>query len=317
MTRAENAYNAAAAWIIRREDGEWSEKDAAEFKAWLTESDGNRAAYWRLNHSWAEADRIGAVGVQPVDARHRPRWRPYAIAASVALLFGIGSLAYWKDRSIEVAATTHYETVVGGHKRVSLADGSQVELNTKTRLRAAMGVAAREVWLDDGEAFFEIAKRKGRPFVVHAGPKTVTVLGTKFSVRRDGDRIYVAVKEGRVRIDDVAAAKSPRSTVIAAGDVAVTTGVSILVSAADPERVEARLAWRDGMLGFDQTPLSDVAAEFNRYNEKKLVVADDGTGSLRIGGSFNATNVDAFARLLRDAYGLRIEDRGSEVLIAE
>lgn len=316
MKRAETALDTAGAWLVRHEDGDWSEADAAEFEAWLTESDGNRAAYWRLKHSWAEADRIAALGVLPSDIAPRRSWKPYAIAASVALLLGVGSLSSWHDNPREAAKATRYATSVGGHKRVGLDDGSKVELNTNTRLRAAMGVAAREVWLDEGEAFFEIAKREGRPFIVHAGAKTITVLGTKFSVRRDGKRVSVAVMEGRVRIDD-SGSTSPRSTVITAGDVAVTSGVSLLVSAADIGRVEARLAWRDGMLSFDQTALSDAAAEFNRYNEKKIAIAADGTGALRIGGSFRASNVDAFARLLRDAYGLRVEDRDGKILISE
>src|SRR3546814_1786430 len=64
MSRSEQAHDAAAAWIIRRENSDWSEQDQAAFDGWLAESDGNRAAYWRLKHSWNEADRIGSLGMR-------------------------------------------------------------------------------------------------------------------------------------------------------------------------------------------------------------------------------------------------------------
>ncbi|MFA6118212.1 MAG: FecR domain-containing protein [Sphingomonas sp.] len=70
------------------------------------------------------------------------------------------------------------------------------------------------------------------------------------------------------------------------------------------------------MLSFDQAKLADVAAEFNRYNDHKLVIADSNAAAIRIGGTFQASNVQVFARLLRDAYGLRIDRMGDEVTIS-
>src|SRR3546814_6644836 len=51
------------------------------------------------------------------------------------------------------------------------------------------------------------------------------------------------------------------------------------------------------MLKFDQAPLSEVATEFNRYNRRQIVVTDPAAAAIRIGGTFQASNVDAFARL--------------------
>ncbi|WP_348635604.1 FecR domain-containing protein, partial [Sphingobium sp. Sx8-8] len=82
------------------------------------------------------------------------------------------------------------------------------------------------------------------------------------------------------------------------------------------ERVENALAWRDGMLSFDQAPLTDVVAEFNRYNRTRLVVTDVQAGKIPIGGSFQASSVDSFTRLLRDAYGLKIERDDETVKIS-
>jgi transmembrane sensor len=205
-------------------------------------------------------------------------------------------------------ATKRIATAVGDRKVVALADGSKVELNTASRARVALTGRSREVWLDSGEAYFEVAHRDGLPFIVHAGNRQVTVLGTKFSVRRIGGEVAVSVLEGRVRVDEVEGSRSLRSTIIAGGDIARTSGPATLVIARSDKRVEDSLAWRDGMLSFDGTSLADAAAEFNRYNRKPIVVAGPDVGGMRIGGLFPATKPDAFVRLLRDAYGLKVEE---------
>lgn len=319
MSRAQEASDAAAAWIIRREHADWNDADQTMLDAWLTEADGNKAAYWRLRHSWREADRIGSLGVRPDERlqRHRPWW-PAALAASLALAIGLGTVGLaWRshDRPTPLA---RYDTPLGARRSVALADGSRVELNTKTAVRAAVSRSRREVWLDDGEAFFEIARDPAHPFVVHAGAKTVTVLGTRFSVRREAGKVTVAVLHGRVRVDDAQepGAAPASSATLTDGAFAISQGSSMLVTQRSEQKVEKRLAWRDGILAFDETPLEDAAAEFNRYNSLKIIVADRQAASIRVGGSFRASNVEAFSRLLRDAYGLKISRDGDTVKIS-
>jgi len=321
MSRAQHAAQAAADWIIRREDGQWSDADQADFDAWLSASDGNRAAYWRLKHSWRQADRIGALGqeapIAPVDRTAMMRWwKPLAAAASIVAIVGTATIATgpWRNPPTQVAQST-YGTATGGHRRVGLTDGSTVELNTRTRLRTALTRDRREVWLDQGEAYFEVAHIADRPFVVHAGSRTVTVLGTKFSVRRDGEKVTVSVVEGRVRVADVDQASVP-AAVISAGDVAIAQGPSTLFTEKSEQRVAGALAWRSGTLTFDKSPLSDVAAEFNRYNRKAIIVKDPETAAIRIGGSFPAEKPEIFVRLLRDAYGLTVETTDDTMIVS-
>jgi transmembrane sensor len=320
----------AARWLMLREEPEWSPADQAGLEAWLAQSMAHKAAYWRLEHGWREADRIRSLGdavapAAPIRASWVGRsWRPLAIAASIALVFmAVGSQFRWPSQwsGVQVAQQT-ISTSVGGHKRIPLNDGSEIELNTSTVLRAAVTPQKREVWLDQGEAYFEVKHSDRIPFVVHAGPRKITVLGTKFSVRRDGDRVTVSVVEGRVRVDEVVSGGSGRevtassSATVTTGDVAIADGRSTLITAQSPDRVENGLAWRDGMLTFDQATLADVATEFNRYNDRKLVIVDPDVASIRIGGSFQASNVDAFVRLLHDAYGLRVAYTEREVRIS-
>lgn len=317
---------AAARWLMRRDESDWRAEDQAALDAWLDQSMAHKAAFWRLEHGWRQADRLGSLGgaVMPTATPWFDRaWRPMAIAASIALvvLTAVFLRAPSLTAPVQVAQQT-FVTPVGGHQRVPLEDGSEIELNTGTVLRAAVSGDSRQVWLDRGEAYFEVKHSDRIPFIVYAGPRTVTVLGTKFSVRRDGDKVTVSVVEGRVRVAEEGAETPGRevsvtsSATVTTGDVAIGEGRSTLVATRSPERVANALAWRDGMLSFDQTSLGDVAAEFNRYNQRKLVIVDAEAASIRIGGTFQASNVDAFSRLLRDAYGLRVEGGDREVKIS-
>src|SRR3546814_3327421 len=109
-------HDAAAAWIIRRENSDWSEQDQAAFDGWLAESDGNRAAYWRLKHSWNEADRIGSLGMRaddiPAVRRVTQYWKPALAAASLALMVGIGAVQYSLKSPVSESAlaTMRYDT---------------------------------------------------------------------------------------------------------------------------------------------------------------------------------------------------------------
>ena len=316
MSRQRAIEDKALDWLIRKEEPDWSPMDQSELDAWLAEEMAHKAAFWRAEYGWREADRIGSLGA-PDHAPSPPglstgRWWPVLVAASLIAAVGIGSVAVAPVQVREA----RYDTPVGGHRVIPLADGSKVELNTATVVRTVLTEQSREVWLDAGEAFFEVVHREGLPFVVYAGKQTVTVLGTKFSVRRDRDgRVIVNVLEGRVRVDN-GKDSAGRAAIITAGDIAVTRGPSSLIASKSEEHVESALAWRNGMLNFDQTSLSDVAAEFNRYNSKPIVMADADVASISIGGSFRASNADAFVRLLRDAYGVKVEENADYIKIS-
>ncbi|HEX6859971.1 MAG TPA: FecR domain-containing protein [Caulobacteraceae bacterium] len=313
MNRALQIEEKAAAWLARRDADAWTDEDQAALEAWIAEDMGNRVAFLRLQAVWTHADRAAALkGARA--ALTPPLWRraPMRIAAGLAaaVVLGAGALG------LGLANPGHaFTTEVGGHATVPLADGTRVELNTDTRLRADITDDHRAVWLDRGEAYFEVAHDASRPFVVHAGERRITVLGTKFLVRRVGPGVEVAVVEGKVRVDPVRQAKA-KPAVLLRGDVAVAHDEATLLAPRSVERVENELSWRDGMLVFDRSTLSDAVAEFNRYNRRKLVVEGDAAADVRIGGSFEADNIDAFARLLEKAFGLSVEDRGDEIIIS-
>lgn len=314
MTGAAQTEELAARWIARMDESEWSDADQAELDAWLNEAMIHRVAFLRLQSVWRRADRLTVLRAPKAVIGSAVGFRPsYRMAAAIVAAVGIGAgvLAYAPQISGK-----RYATEIGQQTTVPLRDGTRVELNTDTRLRAVVDGEQRVVWLDKGEAYFEVAHDPSRPFVIHAGRKTITVLGTKFSVRRQGDDVKVAVVEGRVRVEPERITPSAQPAVATRGDLVVAQGAAVLLAARSVEKVESDLAWRNGALVFDRSSLADAVAEFNRYNRKKLVIGDEETRDLRIGGSFEADNVEAFARLLREAFGLHVEEKGDEIKIS-
>jgi transmembrane sensor len=331
VTALRELQDQAAQWIIAREEADWDSVRETELAAWLDQSDLHRVAFLRLERSWQEVDRLGSMGLSlepelpiaepyaPSRYEGTPKWIPAAVAAMFLMLlagtwlFIVPQERMGRPDEVEIA---RIEAPVGSRKLVNLPDGSRIEVNTASVLRAAVGERQREIWLDQGEAYFDVAKDPKHPFIVHAGRRKITVLGTKFSVRRDGDKVTVAVSEGRVRVDDIEQDRVLRSTTINGGDIALGKGQATMVQGDADKRVADAHAWRGGMLNFDQKRLADVAAEFNRYNRRSLVVTDNVAGEIRIGGVYPADKPDEFARLLRDAYGLKIEEGPDSIKIS-
>lgn len=315
MSSTSDIEEYAAQWLLRREEPGWSDNDQAALDAWLSASTFNRVAYYRLEFGWRRADRLAALKApSPLASHARFSARQFGAAAAIALATVAGVMAgvwHFRDGGDRVAAET-YRTDLGGRASLALEDGSHVELNTDSELRTALSDTSRTAWLDEGEAYFAVAHDRSRPFVIHAGSRLVRVLGTKFSVRRDGSALIVMVLEGRVEVD-----ASQSTTVIATpGDIVTVQGDVATVRYTSEEEVMRALDWRQGLLSFDRTALAEVAKEFNRYNRRKLVVDASAANAIHVGGTFDAKNVDAFARLLQDAYGLRVKDAGAAIEIS-
>jgi len=304
----------AASWLRRRLHGEWSDADQSALDAWLAASDANCVAYWRLEAAWDKAQRLSAL--QPSAGEALPS-RPFGptilkIAAVfvVAAILGIAGARFYSEPH-----DRNYSTGLGGRETVRFADGSSIELNTNTHLRARMTTEQRIVWLDRGEAYFSIKHDPTHPFIVMVGNHRVTDLGTKFMVRRDADKLRVAVMQGRVTFDTPDAQASSQVAVLRPGDVATATAKEISLSKESAEELEIQLAWRRGVLVFDDTPLAEAAAEFNRYNRTKIVVAES-AAHVPVVGTFPVNDIEDFTRLAHMALGLSVERHATETVIA-
>ena len=334
---------AAGDWLARRDSDEWSEAEQRRFDQWLNESALHRVAYLRLEHVWERTQRLkalragvtskevpppgqwvlspffGAVDATPGRARAHLGIALKALAASLLLAVALGTAWYlWPSGS-------DYRTPVGGLASVPMSDGSKVTLNTNSEIRVAVTEKERDVELEQGEAFFQVAKDPKRPFVVRAGRRRIIAVGTEFSVRREGDDIQVVVTQGQVRLDSAGSAIPVHSEVrdlprsgaaqIDAGTIARASGSGVLLQQKPLAEAEESLSWREGVLVLHQMTLGEAAAEFNRYNIRKIVIEDPAVASLRVAGSFRANNVDAFVRLLVRGYPLRSEERPDEIVL--
>lgn len=244
----------------------------------------------------------------------RRRWAGAALAATVLLA---GALAAWGWNTYTAVETASYASAVGQLRDLRLGDGSRATLSGDTRIDVAMSRGERRIVLARGEAFFEAAKDRQRPFVVDADTRRVVAVGTRFAVRRDGPDLRVVVTEGLVRLESASSQGQPPAptALLPAGSSAHATRSGVLVRAGTVAEAERALDWRSGFLHFDDTPLAEAAAAFNRYSGRTLLMGDDATATLRIGGNFRWSNVDGFVRLLEQGFDVRVERRGEIIVL--
>jgi len=233
--------------------------------------------------------------------------RRLAAVATVAVV-GISLAVGWRVHSPTVQPVA-YGTAVGTLETAALADGSEATLSSDSRIVVALSRRERHIDLERGEAFFHAAKDPKRPFVVAAGGHQAIAVGTRFAVRRDADGMRVVVTEGLVRLEsDPGVDGRPQpTTLLPAGSVALAGPHGVVVQSGTVDEARQALSWRDGFLAFRDTSLAAAAAEFNRYNARKIVIADPSVGALRIGGSFRWSNAEAFVRLLEQGFPVRAE----------
>jgi transmembrane sensor len=315
IPRAADIESIASQWLERRDGEGWNDAQQAELEAWLAESRAHRAAYWRLKAAWNQAERLVALKAAPLErspSLPRNRMRPlmFRAAAAFAVIAVVGIVARYYF--VEPAPRL-YTTAVGERKTLTLGDGSLIELNTDTRLRIASG-DARKVWLERGEAFFQIKHDEAHPFFVLAGEHRVVDLGTKFLIRQDAARTEVALMEGSARFESTAA--NNKSAILKPGDIAYATADAMSVTKA-PERTLANaLGWRHGVIIFDRTTLAEAASEMNRYNTKQIVILDPAAARLTIHGRFPSNDTNAIVNVAQDVFALRVQNRGNEILIS-
>ncbi len=236
----------------------------------------------------------------------RRRWqarlaRPLATAAGIAGVLCLSVLLYWMLQP----GHSLYTTDIGEQRSWTLEDGSVLHLNTQSRLKIQYSEYRRLIILLAGEALFDVAHDTQRPFYVRTDDALVRAVGTSFNVYRNENRqdaTVVTVVEGKVAVSPVihtdqgtgqaAPALDPppeEHRLAAGGQVTIKSSGEILQHQALTEDIiETAIAWRERKLVFAATPLSAVAAEFNRYNRRKIVISSNDIGMRGISGVFDS-----------------------------
>jgi transmembrane sensor len=328
---------AAADWVARMGSDQVTRDDERALQEWLTQD----AAHAQEFNAHAEIfNSVGALAnddearrilmgprAQPAASRGL-RWR-VAVGGLLAAAAAVAAILIW-PQSFDGSSTL--TTQLGEQRHFQLADGSEVVLNTDSRVRVQFERTERRVFLDRGQAWFRVAKAPERPFRVFVDGNEIRALGTAFDVWRDGNIVIVALEDGKVAIfrdtsqkllPAAALSTQPRSKLIAGSDppvVILQPGEEVqLVPAQAPKVLVADLkqveAWRMDRLIFDSTPLGDAVREFNRYRDQKIVL-DPSLAQLRINGVFDRTRPVAFAESVAAAFPVKatVAEDGAIVL---
>jgi transmembrane sensor len=227
-------------------------------------------------------------------------------AAGIAgVLVTVGWLAVSHLQPAGLAKTNDYHTAVGERSAITLQDGSTVVLNTNSALEVDFTSSERRIRLLRGQAMFEVAKSASRTFVVFAGDRRITALGTAFDVRLDKDAVRVLLVEGRVAVD---AASRARLELEPGEQLVAKSGAAAVVQ---PANIQRLTSWKSGRLIFQDESLGNAVAEVNRYIRHPLKIGDPRIAELRFSGVFRTAEVERFANSMTELYPI-VANRGTD-----
>lgn len=341
MFRTDGIEDEARAWVLRLDRETVPQERLAELRGWLSASPAHRKAFEQAASAWLDMDVLSSLlhqTVQPAQAREnlsprhtdpvlsprRLRWAFQAgVAAVLVATFGAAVTFLGGTATLTESAVSTYEAATGQVKTVTLSDGSTLQLNTGSRVRVAYERNVRRLQLLAGEAYFEVAANPQRPFLVYTGRFAVRAVGTAFTVQRLDSGVDVTVTQGHVELSsfpkpvtgiaETAAARTDsthdqeESHVSVAGGqhMVVANNVKILEQV-DARTIGKRLAWRNGMLLFDDDPLKDAVAQISRYTSLRIVITDPAISDLKIGGTFRVSDIDLILDTLHDNFGIDV-----------
>jgi transmembrane sensor len=259
-----------------------------------------------------------------------PGRTPRALIAVAAVAVGLAVLTglwIYGQRNL-------YATGIGEQRVLALEDGSSVEMNARSKLRVSYSAGLRLIDMLEGQALFRVAKDTRRPFVVASGETQVRALGTEFDVYRKTNATRVTVLEGRVLVtsanppsaslDEVPAEgrsagstrrlqQPPGELVLKSGDQALATSGSIDRSA-HPD-LQAATAWREHRLVFSSADLTEVADEFNRYNERQIVIRNDEHLPFEVSGAFSVTDLPSLLAFLHAQQNIEVDESKDRIRV--
>ena len=297
----------AAEWFAARQ-GRASPKLERQFHVWLAQNPSHGEEYalceitWEVSHDAARQTPVPALhGSNDGRVRFRAGWAAAAAAA-------MGVLVWWWP-----PASQTYTTVAGEQRMLVLEDGSHITLNTRSRIVVRLARRARTVVLEEGEAFFEVAKDASRPFTVNTAIGSARAVGTRFDVYLDDARLLVTTAEGRVFVEGIGSGDG--ENVDAGSRASLRQGTRGVV--VEPANLGAELGWLSRRLEADNAPLGDVLRAFSRYTSLPVRAATPAIAALRVSAVLRTGDSDALQATLAGAFGLGLERRASEWVVID
>ncbi|WP_214228462.1 FecR family protein [Pedobacter sp. B4-66] len=179
------------------------------------------------------------------------------------------------NKDLQTAATP-----CGGQYQITLPDGTKVWLNAASTLKFPQtfsGLVNRKVELS-GEAYFEVTKDNGHPFVVESNKQTVKVLGTQFNINSYSDEpnIKTTLIEGSVNVNN--------NTTLKPDQQSINSGGTIIVKEVD---TDSAIAWKNGEFAFSNEPLKSIMKKIARWYDVEVIYQNDEIGKKSFGGSIS------------------------------
>jgi transmembrane sensor len=289
----------AADWAARIDRAPLSPEQDAAFQNWLQEDVRCTGAFGRMRALALTTERARALGPDfdpatfvPSSPSRRTLLQVGGAIAATALIGVAGTWQVLRHRG-------RFSTGKGETKVVALKDGSVVTLNTASEIFVNYSDDLRSVELIYGEALFDVAKNKARPFVVAAGDTNVRVVGTSFTVRHfDATPVQVLVREGIVEVFKPTGGAKPIRISANTMAVAPLDDADIAARPVPVAQLHRAMAWREGQIAFEGETLAQAAAEFSRYSDTRIVIDDPALAKEEIAGLFKATDPVGFARTI-------------------
>ena len=335
----------ACAWIAQLESGDLSASDLAALREWMGRSPAHHQEIIdiaELSGQLSALTELAAPLEGSAAVRHelrkpaRMRRHFAATLAAVVLFLAVGG-AFVTTLLFDADATPEiYKTAVGEYQTFSLADGTNVSLNTDSQIEVDFNDAERRVRLISGEALFEVASNPKRPFVVYSDTAIAEAVGTSFVVRLREAVTELAVVEGVVAFSKLpvsieAPLKSrpkepikekpgladPERVFVRAGQALTSSDLTAALTTPARENIpvlterdlQRKLSWTDGFLEFSETPLEDVVEELTRHNAVSVEIADPALKQLEFGGIFRIGDVEQLLGAL-EGLGVEVVDQG-------
>lgn len=308
MTEAPDETRAVD-FVSRMDTDRWSAADEHALQEWLAADPLRQGLLLRTHAAWLATDPALHDPAQPAEPA-APTARHYARRG---VLGGIGAMAAALGALLLVrparAPGAAFSTRLGEIRKVPLADGSVMQMNSASAVEVSLEQTRRGIQLTSGEVWFKVAKDAERPFVVTAGHIHTEAIGTAFSVRMHDNAVEVLVTEGVVETWSERDAQQ-RLRLTAGQRATMSEFLAVRYASAESQSVDRALAWRNRMIDLNSTPLSEAAAEFNRYNRRQIVVEDPAIASEQFDGVFRVDNPEGFAEAVRNSLdvAVRLDD---------
>lgn len=343
----EQIQEQACLWISRMDRG-LSRNEQQDLVIWCNQNTVHHSTLLEMASYWDDVSVLNELsGLFPLEKikKQSNKLVSFALAASIALVSLFSTNALMNKSflpfipSFNEQALTQTQTLtspIGEQNSFTMSDGTHIQLNTNSIVEVAYTASYRQLTLVRGEARFDVAKDKSRPFTVSAGEKYFTALGTIFNVQKSDDyEMELMVTEGLVLItkasealevlkqtlltstENTSASNLPGILVKSGEKAVIEHNIASHVQKISLDQVQRDLAWQQGMLIFDGESLSDALIEISRYTSSRFEIVNPEIAKVKISGYFKANDIDGLLASLNSNFDISFSKSNNNIILLD